>query len=146
MSCLWDRSPVLSIRLKLEILLLILDTPAFGKAFLPSNNSTNKRSTKRIVSKQHLKTTMFKIFLQFKLILVISVGNVFFSYLTILASCFKIVLAKFGQNIKINCCKIRPRLENYDFLTFTFLLYIKSTQTQFYLISSSFTLPNPYLR
>jgi hypothetical protein len=98
------------------------------------------------VSKQHLKTTMFKIFLQFKLILVISVGNVFFSYLTILASCFKIVLAKFGQNIKINCCKIRPRLENYDFLTFTFLLYIKSTQTQFYLISSSFTLPNPYLR
>jgi hypothetical protein len=48
--------------------------------------------------------------------------------------------------LKINCCKIRPCLENYDFLTLTFLPYIKSTQTQFYLISSSFTLPNPYLR
>jgi hypothetical protein len=41
--------------------------------------------------------------------------------------------------LKINCCKIRPCLENYDFLTLTFLPYIKSTQTQFYLISSSFT-------
>ena len=80
------------------------------------------------------------------LLYICSVGNVVFSYLAILASCFKIVLAKLElhlpsfsivffpkytaeitvQNIKINCCKIRPRLENYDFLTFTFLPYIKS--------------------
>jgi hypothetical protein len=44
-----------------------------------------------------------------------------FSYLAILASCFKIVLAKLELHLpKLIAAKF-DRLENYDFLTFTFL-------------------------
>ena len=43
----------------------------------------------------------------------------FFSYLAILASWFKIVLAKL--ELHLPSLAIRPWLENYDFLTLTFL-------------------------
>jgi hypothetical protein len=47
----------------------------------------------------------------------------------------KLIAAKSDPDSKMTIC-----------LTFTFLPYIKSTQTQFYLISSSFTLPNQNIK
>ena len=75
------------------------------------------------------KCQVLYIFKKVKNICWISVWGTFFSsYLAILASCFKIVLANLElhlpvffpkytteitvYNIKINCCKIQPRLEN----------------------------------
>ena len=54
MSWRCERSPALSVRLSPGRRLVILHTPVFGSAFLPSNNSTSSRSTRRIVSRQHL--------------------------------------------------------------------------------------------
>ena len=54
MSCRWDRSPAESLRRNPDSRLLMLEIPALGRAFRPSNSKTNKRSTSLMVSKEHL--------------------------------------------------------------------------------------------
>ena len=80
----------------------------------------------------------------------VSVGNVPFFYLAILASCFKIVLANDLMH-RNNCLEHQIELLQNPTATrklrfFNIYLFTMSTQTQFYLVSSSFTLPNLYLR
>lgn len=54
MSCRCERSPAESLRRNPDNRLLMVEVPALGRAFRPSNNRTNKRSTSLMVSRQHL--------------------------------------------------------------------------------------------
>lgn len=54
-SCRWERSPELS-NLRSPGILPVDPALDFGKAFRPSNNSTKRRSTKRMVSSTHLSS------------------------------------------------------------------------------------------
>lgn len=55
MSCRCERSPELS-NLRSPGILPVDPALDFGKAFRPSNNSTKRRSTKRMVSSTHLSS------------------------------------------------------------------------------------------
>lgn len=54
MSCRCERSPAESLRRNPDNRLLMVEVPALGRAFRPSNIRTNKRSTSLMVSRQHL--------------------------------------------------------------------------------------------
>ena len=60
MSCLWALSPLLSVRRSIGILLAILEMALFGSAARPSNNNTNNKSTRRKVSRTHLKSSIIE--------------------------------------------------------------------------------------